>query len=385
MISDTSTILQATGALCLVGVIAFWLSTPLLGTTRAAAACWAAADLLFAGAAFVTSARAQWHTLFALVLPNVLHLGALVLLHAGLRAYLGRPVPWREHTLVVGGATLLIAIAHASGWAQLRLVVYSLAAAWLLLRVAQAVRDGLRGEVDARCIAIIAAPPLLGAALHVGRAGHGLVAPAATLATLQPTAFNTGLHWATLVLALLMNLAVAGFIGARQLVRIRALTQTDPLTGAYNRRAIERMVQQHCTGQQRHGMPLSVVYFDLDHFKALNDRYGHVGGDAALRHAVGVVQASCRAGDIVGRLGGEEFCVVLPFTDLAGACLMGERMRRALDETPFALGGQLVTMSASFGAACADGDELLDAPALLARADRAMYDAKAAGRNCVSC
>ena len=102
-------------------------------------------------------------------------------------------------------------------------------------------------------------------------------------------------------------------------------------------------------------------------------------------HAVGVVQASCRAGDIVGRLGGEEFCVVLPFTDLAGACLMGERMRRALDETPFALGGQLVTMSASFGAACADGDELLDAPALLARADRAMYDAKAAGRNCVSC
>lgn len=383
--SDTTTLLQVIAAVGLIAAVSFGLATLLLGTSRLASACWAFANLSFAAGTVTVAARANWHTPLALGLSNLLLLGGLALLYAGMRAHLGRPLPWRELLLVVGGGGGVVCLAHFAGWPLLRVVVYSIACAWMLTRVAATSWQGLRGDFELPCLTIVAAPAFVGALFYLARLVHVLVVPDSVADTSVPNAANTTWAWATLVLLLLVNLSVAGFIGARQLVRIRALTLTDALTGASNRRAIERAVQHHHTAQQRHGMPLAIVYLDLDHFKALNDRHGHGGGDEALRHTVRVVQASCRAGDIVGRLGGEEFCVVLPFTEFAGACLMAERMRAALEATPMWWDGQTITLSASFGVACATGERDEPWPELLARADRAMYAAKAAGRNCVSC
>ena len=383
--SDTSTLLQVAAAVGLIGGVAFGLATLLVGTTRLASVCWACANLMFGAGVVAVAARGHWHTPLAFGLSNLLLLGGLALVYAGLRVHRGQSLPTRELWLVVAGGGGFIAVAYAAGWPLWRVGVYSVASAWLLVRVAVATWQGLRPDFGPACVAVIAAPPCLGAVMHLARLTHLLVVPDGSADVSVPSAANAIWAWSTLVLLLLMNLSVAAFIGARQLVHIRALTLTDALTGAANRRAIERAVQHHSTAQQRHGMPLAIVYLDLDHFKALNDRHGHGGGDEALRHTVRVVQASCRAGDIVGRLGGEEFCVVLPFTEFAGACLMAERMRAALEGTPMWWNGQTITLSASFGVACATGDDDEPWPELLARADRAMYAAKAAGRNCVSC
>ena len=123
--------------------------------------------------------------------------------------------------------------------------------------------------------------------------------------------------------------------------------------------------------------------FDLDHFKALNDRLGHAAGDAALQHAAKTVMSSSREGDTTARVGGEEFCVVLPYTDAVGAALMAERMRATLESSSFAWGGEAVRLTGSFGVATAEPADSTPAP-LLARADHAMYAAKSSGRNCIA-
>jgi diguanylate cyclase (GGDEF)-like protein len=130
---------------------------------------------------------------------------------------------------------------------------------------------------------------------------------------------------------------------------------------------------------ERLGAPFSVCLLDIDHFKAINDTHGHAAGDAVLRHLPDVAAVGLRGFDVFGRLGGEEFLLVLPGTDLAGAMVVAERVRAAVDTAGFPgipAGGRVsVTLGVAQGAR---GEEV---SALLARADRALYLGKATGRN----
>jgi diguanylate cyclase (GGDEF)-like protein len=164
------------------------------------------------------------------------------------------------------------------------------------------------------------------------------------------------------------------------LTQLNELVTHDQLTGAYSRRDIFEQLERHASMRQRHGTPVSVIMFDLDHFKAINDRYGHPVGDRALQEVVRAINAQLRDGDIVARVGGEEFLVLLPMTDLSAACLLAERLRQTLAATSITVdGGVAVYLPASFGVA-----ELRAAEGYaewFRRADSALYQAKAQGRN----
>lgn len=154
----------------------------------------------------------------------------------------------------------------------------------------------------------------------------------------------------------------------------------DPLTGLGNRGATLTELQGRFDLSRRHGRPLSVIMCDLDHFKAINDAHGHGAGDAVLAAFGDRVRANLRGTDLAGRIGGEEFLLILPETDLEGAMLLAERLRVAVSETLISMAPEELHVTCSLGVA-ERGREDRDGGALLGRADGALYLAKREGRN----
>lgn len=159
-----------------------------------------------------------------------------------------------------------------------------------------------------------------------------------------------------------------------------ALGTLDPLTNLPNRRAILGDLNNVFDLSRRHGRSMAVVMCDLDHFKRVNDELGHPAGDEVLRAFAARIRGVLRDSDSAGRIGGEEFLLVLPETDLEGAGLLAERLRSALANEPVQLGSgqRLVTCSLGFGCQRASDP---DSGALVARVDEALYKAKGQGRN----
>ena len=163
---------------------------------------------------------------------------------------------------------------------------------------------------------------------------------------------------------------------------IRELGSTDMLTGLHNRRSIMELLEKEVARSRRDGQPLSVVLLDLDHFKRINDTWGHPTGDRVLQCSARVLRESLRQHDAVGRYGGEEFMLLLPGTALDGARILLERCREEVaDSIVDADTGDAVRLSASFGLACNEGCPDLEAEDLIRLADQALYRAKAGGRN----
>lgn len=161
---------------------------------------------------------------------------------------------------------------------------------------------------------------------------------------------------------------------------LRRLAEMDTLTQVFNRRAFLNLLDKAISNGDRTGVPLPVLVLDLDNFKAINDTRGHRGGDDVLRHFVQVALRCLRKEDVMGRLGGEEFGVFLPNSDLAGALVVAERLRALLASSPaYAESSAPVHLTVSIGAALSVSGEAPDA--VLQRADEAMYLAKERGRN----
>lgn len=164
--------------------------------------------------------------------------------------------------------------------------------------------------------------------------------------------------------------------------RIHQLSRTDALTNLHNRRSILELLEQELTRLRRKPAPLSVVILDLDHFKKVNDTWGHPMGDRVLQIAARVLRESVREGDHVGRYGGEEFMLILPDTDLAEAMIVLERCRQQLIAAEVVTDDQdRLQITASFGLVCQDRTPLLASQQLIQHADEALYAAKANGRN----
>jgi len=154
----------------------------------------------------------------------------------------------------------------------------------------------------------------------------------------------------------------------------------DYLTGICNRRAIEDLATRSIAASRRHGVPMAMMIVDVDHFKRINDEFGHQAGDAALIETVQRIRDSLRSEDLVGRLGGEEFVAVMPSTDAASALAAAERMRCAFADRPMRIGERELLITVSIGVAVLDAQDQAYSQ-LLRRSDRAMYAAKTAGRN----
>jgi diguanylate cyclase (GGDEF)-like protein len=183
--------------------------------------------------------------------------------------------------------------------------------------------------------------------------------------------------------AFVLIVARLSHLTTNDIVRIAALERDvmrDPLTGVFNRRYLDAKLDEETSRSRRSGQPLSTLVIDLDHFKHINDTYGHPIGDQVIRHVCALIAGQIRTVDTVVRYGGEEFVVVAPDSPIEAAAALGNRMISSLNERILTLpDGTSLAVTASIGAAQYEpGETCLD---FLARADGALYEAKRGGRN----
>ncbi len=164
------------------------------------------------------------------------------------------------------------------------------------------------------------------------------------------------------------------------LAELEEASRTDGLTQLYNRRHWQDRLDEEFSRSRRYQHPMTLILFDLDHFKSINDNYGHLAGDAILVRVSEIVRKALRDSDIAGRYGGEEFAIILPSTDMSGSLVVAERLRKNIEESKVTFDGQEIPFTSSFGVA-EFNDQLTDSDKLIASADDALYQAKENGRN----
>jgi diguanylate cyclase (GGDEF)-like protein len=185
-------------------------------------------------------------------------------------------------------------------------------------------------------------------------------------------------------LAISMFMVVGVYGVTALLTGLKSKANTDELTGLLNRRAILQSVQNEIERAIRTQRPIAFLMYDLDHFKGVNDTYGHPAGDSVLQGIADIAQATFRKIDIIGRLGGEEFLVVLPESDQNDARAAAERFRSAVAEHKFVAGYQRIGITISIGIFVPDTvTNSITVRNVMEATDKALYAAKNAGRNCV--
>jgi diguanylate cyclase (GGDEF)-like protein len=191
-----------------------------------------------------------------------------------------------------------------------------------------------------------------------------------------------GLPLSGVVAALLVALGIADRLRAqrRALTEAERHAQIDSLTGVLNRRSLIERLDAACVRAKARGLPISLLFIDLDHFKEINDSFGHAAGDACLKKIIGPIQSELRQSDVIGRYGGEEFVVILSSADMAAAHPIAERIRNRVADVRVEGFGPPINLTCSIGVATSDtlgvwGEHLI------AQADAAVYAAKRSGRN----
>ncbi len=299
---------------------------------------------------------------------------------AGARAYIGRrPLPARY---ALAFALFLVALALYFTIEQpapgVRFAASSVTTGILFLLSARTLAVGGIHDYPARYLFALAST------------GHGL------FLLLRPLLFspgNAGLFDANHVLAVsefvllesivaLILLALGALMLANEhsATELRRLAELDSLTSVFNRRAFMNLFAKALSQSQRSGQPVAVLLVDLDHFKSINDTLGHKGGDDALQHFVSTAAASLRNEDVIGRIGGEEFAILLAGTGLRDALATAERVRAAVEGSPLPVDDrEAVGLTVSIGVGLSRRNAT--AESILERADKAMYEAKHKGRN----
>lgn len=163
-------------------------------------------------------------------------------------------------------------------------------------------------------------------------------------------------------------------------LELRQIAATDSLTGAQTRRSFHMELKREIDRARRYKRDVSFITFDVDHFKKVNDTYGHGAGDLVLQNLAAICKSSLRTVDLFARLGGEEFVIVLPETGRLDAMEVAERLRQTIANTPISDGDNRIDVTASFGVTVFSGEEEIPQE-LLERADEALYEAKNTGRN----
>lgn len=195
---------------------------------------------------------------------------------------------------------------------------------------------------------------------------------------------HSGLPMSMAAAAILVALGVADRLREqrRALTEAERRAETDPLTGVLNRRSLIERLEAACLRAQARELPVALLFIDLDHFKQINDSYGHLAGDACLHAIVAPIQAELRQSDVIGRYGGEEFIVILSSASAAAAHPIAERIRERVAAIRVEGFGSPIRLTCSIGVAASDTLGVWG-KSLIARADEAVYAAKRSGRNCV--
>ena len=378
---DLYTIAQAQVMVAAIEMIAFIGLATLAGVARRASLIMAAANLIFLVAAALVGMRETAPGWISFQGGGFFSVIGIMLIRAGVLRLVRLPMPWVEFGSLLGVVALLLAVVPADlpNLPKIQFIV-SISMVFMLVRLVQDAWPVLRDEFGSRAAALILLPfgsfSVLEATLRAWPLASFMFAGSEAESALGGTAYAFG----ALIAAFWLNASVIGIGLGRLVRRIRQLSEYDPLTGVMNRRALERKVRSERARLGRTRQGFALVIFDLDHFKQVNDTYGHAVGDAVLRHAANLIGAKLRDQDVLGRYGGEEFVVILPMTTREGARGAAERMRRQFEEAPLDQDGQQIAVTASFGVAVVT-DPGETAEDIYRRADEALYRAKANGRN----
>ncbi len=234
-------------------------------------------------------------------------------------------------------------------------------------------KDVVRATVITSAVSVLASWVLTAALMSLaGHAEAGDWLVAFTVCTLVPLAVAPAVSYKSFSLMAELE---------RSRRESERLSQTDDLTPAYNRRHFMVMAQRELALAARNGYPVSLLLLDLDDFKQINDRLGHLTGDQALAACAAAIQAAIRQGDVLGRFGGDEFLVLSPHTGLESAAHLAGRIHAMLAGSGLVVGGESIRVRVSVGAASTE-QGVFEAEELLRRADRALYRAKSQGGGC---
>ena len=217
------------------------------------------------------------------------------------------------------------------------------------------------------------------AATFVGRSVLSYLEPAANFTTLFPPV-SPRLFFVGSMMQMCLTFGFVLMMNYRLMTDLRMLAVRDPLTGILNRRSLEDEAGYLLARCERNKEVMTMMMIDVDHFKSVNDQYGHPAGDEVLKQLVAITNASIRTGDYFARYGGEEFCVMLPLTTREEARVLAERLRQKYADTPILFEGKSINSTISIGLTdTAQVGTKFDV--LVSTADQAMYRAKALGRN----
>ncbi len=342
---------------------------------------WAAALMVNAIGHLLIMLRGLAPDILSVVLGNVLLACVFVGMIAAIYQFQGRPAPW----LLLLAAPVMVAVFVSmfmdnfparAGFVGL---VIGLQAIWALAATLER-----RHATVGRGQWLLAAGLALEALVLGGRSVLTVALPDSATSILQGSVLQTVTFMATFSVVLVSSVGFVFMSRDRSDESNRIMAALDPLTGVANRRSLISALDRDVSRAIRTHQPIALMMVDIDHFKHVNDRYGHPAGDEVLCSVVSVLRQRVRAQDLVGRYGGEEFMVLLPDTDLVGAEQLARELCKAVEESRcLAQGagpeGVEVTVSIGvFGGHLESGDSW---DMLIAAADRALYEAKNNGRN----
>ena len=363
------------------GLCAFswWVGGWWLGLSKRVSAHWMSAALAVAAGLSLILQRGVWPPFLTLVVANLGIMLGVVLTRRGVQIFLRILITDREHACAFGVGALLLLGFVGGEHSQVAVIGAQLPIAWTLLRASWESHHALKSEGSVATARVVATPLAMLGMVFVVRAIAGVVAPEVAARPLhEPNAFNGVVVLAFMLVGLMVNLVLALMVVGRLVTKLQQLSERDALTGLLNRRALAPLLQREAGRLRRYGETYSVLMIDIDYFKNINDSHGHAAGDAALVKLAELLRQAAREVDHIVRLGGEEFCILLPHSELDGAMHLAGRVHTAVRDADWREFERSITVSVGVAVAQAPDET---PQAVLARADQALYRAKDGGRD----
>jgi diguanylate cyclase (GGDEF)-like protein len=355
---------------------------------RRASVCWCAFSALgaFSFGCFVSAQQAPLaHITEPLrAVGNITAVLSTMALHGGIRLFISKTVPYTIYTVLLAAVLVGSWIGLDPLAAAIRVGVVCAVQAILSAGMAFDLYRHASRVMKLRLPWLLPLPALVGGLIYVERCARAVLSVGAAQSQIAvASGFNVGSAFAYVVVTLSFHAMLLSLVLMRLIAELRRISRHDSLTGLLNRRALEEELLLQVQRSVRGGVPFCVLMLDADHFKRINDRLGHGVGDMALKHLATLLRTQLRSVDTLGRIGGEEFVVILPGLQENAAVQAAERLRALVSHTPLASTSEPIAMSISIGVAQWDGHPE-ETTRLLMRADAALYKAKQGGRDRVA-
>ncbi|GAA3848735.1 GGDEF domain-containing protein [[Pseudomonas] carboxydohydrogena] len=343
-----------------------------------AARFWAAGAFIASTGAALSVLRMYVDPVLPLFLGAVMMISSTSFVAMGVERFYGLPVSWRMHAALIGFSALSIAFFAWQASPPMRIAIYSLSQSFSIALTTMLIwRHGAR-HPGARFAGMVGA---VLAAIVMARCALRLSQPPEAIYMIHFSPLQSVIVLVLVFLSIVWNFGFLLMAIDRLRAEVADLALLDDLTGVANRRRLLMSLAEECARSDRAMQPFSVLLMDIDEFKAINDNYGHAAGDECLRQFTRTVQQRLRTGDLLARMGGDEFCVVLPATTLHEAGLIARDMLGLCVASQVHWSAAAIRLSTSIGVAQWRPEIGHDFGRLIAAADEALYASKRDGKS----